>query len=101
MIAAGPIVVATNDPQKLAQQHARAYHLTYESMSQIFIGGVQRPMAIFHGTVNGVSVRHVAVPLIGKGYRVAVVFQFPAHLAADPSIQGLGIDLFTRRIVLP
>jgi hypothetical protein len=101
MIAAGPIALSTNDPQKLAQAHARAYHLTYESMSQIFIGGVQRPMAIFHGTVNGVIVRHVAVPLIGKGYRVAVVFQFPAQLATDPSIQGLGIDLFTRRIVLP
>ena len=35
----------------------------------LFIGGVQRPMAIFHGTFNGVSVRHVAVPLIGKGWR--------------------------------
>ncbi|HSS02025.1 MAG TPA: hypothetical protein VLM79_33430, partial [Kofleriaceae bacterium] len=101
MIAAGPIVVSTNDPQKLAQIHARTNHLTYESMSQMFIGGVQRPMAIFHGTFNGVNVRHVAVPLIGKGYRVAVAFQFPAQLATDPSIQGLAIELFTRRILLP
>jgi serine/threonine protein kinase len=101
MIAAGPIAVATNDPQKLAQVHARTNHLTYESMSQIFIGGVQRPMAIFHGTFNGLSVRHVAVPLIGKGYRVAIAFQFPAQLATDPSVQGLAIELFTRRILLP
>jgi hypothetical protein len=101
MIAAGPIVISTNDPQKLAQYHARANHLTYDSMSQVFIGGVQRPMAIFHGTFNGVNVRHVAVPLIGKGYRVAVAFQFPAQLATDPSIQGLALELFTRRILLP
>jgi serine/threonine protein kinase len=101
MIAAGPIAIATNDPQKLAQYHARTNHLVFESMGQVFIGGVQRPMGIFHGTYGGVNVRHVAVPLIGKNYRVAVMFQFPAQLATDPSLQALALELFTRRIVLP
>jgi hypothetical protein len=101
MIAGGPIAVATNDPQKLAQAHARTNHLVFESMGQVFVGGVQRPMAIFHGTFSGVNVRHFAVPLIGKSYRVAVIFQFPAQMATDPSIHALALELFTRRIVLP
>jgi hypothetical protein len=101
MIAAGPIAIETNDPQKLAQFHARTNHLVFESMQQVYVGGVQRPMAVFHGTYGGVNVRHVAVPLIGKTYRVAVMFQFPAQMASDPSIQGLALELFTRRIVLP
>ena len=101
VIAAGPIAVATNDPQKLAQYHARTNHLVFESMGQVFVGGVQRPMGIFRGSFGGVNVRHVAVPLIGKGYRVAVTFQFPAQLATDPSIQALALELFTRRIVVP
>ena len=68
---------------------------------QIFVGGVQRPMAIFHGKFAGVNVRHIAVPLIGPGYRVAVTLQFPAKLASDPSVQALALELYTRRIVLP
>jgi hypothetical protein len=101
MIAAAPIAIATNDPQKLAQYHARTNHLVFESMGQVFVGGVQRPMAIFHGSFGGVNVRHLAVPLIGKGYRVAVAFQFPAKLATDPSTQVLAVELFTRRILVP
>jgi serine/threonine protein kinase len=101
MIAAGAIVVDTNDPKELAKVHARMNNLVFESMDKIFVGGVQRPMAIFHGKFAGVNVRHVAVPLIGPGYRVAVALQFPAKLASDPSVQALALDLYTRRIVLP
>jgi hypothetical protein len=58
-------------------------------------------MMIFRGTYGGVAVRHIAVPLIGPGYRVAVTYQFPVKLASDPSVQALALELYTRRIVLP
>jgi hypothetical protein len=101
MIAAGPITAETNDPQQLAQIHARTNGLVFESMQQIFVGGVQRPMAIFHGSFGGVAVRHVAVPLIAPGYRVAVMFQAPVQLMSDTAIQAMVLELYTRRIVLP
>ncbi|HMG22481.1 MAG TPA: hypothetical protein VK607_14210, partial [Kofleriaceae bacterium] len=101
VIAGGPIAVATDDPQQLAQLHARSNGLVFESMQTIFVGGVQRPMAIFHGKVDKVAVRHVAVPLIGPGYRVAVMFQAPTSLMTDPTIQAMVLELYTRRIVLP
>ena len=90
MIIAGPIAILTDDPQQLAQYHARANNLVFESMQQIFVGGVQRPMAVFHGVSAGTPVRHVAVALISKGYRIVVMFQAPTQLAsADPAIQAL------------
>jgi len=102
VIMAGPIGFATDDPQQLAALHARSTNLVFESMAQIFVGGVQRPMGIFHGSFNGTQVRHVAVPLIGPGYRVVVMFQAPVALAAsDPAIEALSFELYTRRIVLP
>jgi hypothetical protein len=101
MIMAGPIVPATNDPQQLAQYHARTNQLVFDSMDHVFVGGIRRPMAVFHGTVNGARVRHVAVPLIGPGYRIAVLFQAPDSLASDPAVQALELELFTRRITLP
>jgi len=101
IIAGGPIMASTDNAKELARLHARMNHLTFDSMDKVFVGGVQRPMAIFHGTYAGHNIRHVAVPLIGPGYRVAVTFQFPVHLASDPSVQALALDLYTRRIVLP
>jgi hypothetical protein len=101
MIAAGPIVVDTDDPKELVKAHARMNKLVYESMDKVFVGGVQRPMAIFHGKFAGTNIRHVAVPLIGPGYRVAVTIQFPTTLSADPAIRALALELYTRRIVLP
>jgi hypothetical protein len=102
MIAAGPIEIASNDPQKLARHHARANGLVYQSMQQIPIAGVLRPMASFHGRVGGVVVRHLAVALIGPGYRVFVAFQAPAQrLVSDQAVQALAIELFARRITVP
>jgi hypothetical protein len=101
-IMAGPIAIATDDPMQLAKFHARSNNLVFESMDHVFIGGVQRPMAIFHGTVAGTPVRHVAVALIGPGYRIAVMFQAPAALAtSDPAVQALAFELYTRRVILP
>ena len=102
MIAAGPIEIPTNNPKQLARYHARANGLVFEAMQQVPIGGAQRPMAVFHGKAGGVIVRHLAVPLIGPGYRVFVAFQAPAQrLASDATLQALAIELYARRIVLP
>jgi serine/threonine-protein kinase len=102
VIAAAPIDHASNDPSVLAKDYARRFHLVYDSRDTIFVGGVQRPKLNFHATVDGVLVRNVAVPLIGPGYRIAVVFQAPDHLTnSDPSVAGLMFDLYTRRITLP
>jgi tRNA A-37 threonylcarbamoyl transferase component Bud32 len=102
MIAAGPIDLASDDPRVLAKDYARRFHLVFDSMDTIFVGGVQRPKLNFHAVNGGVVVRNVAVPLIGPGYRIAVAFQAPDALTrSDPSIAGLMFDLYTRRIVLP
>ncbi|MEO7729423.1 MAG: hypothetical protein ABIY55_00500, partial [Kofleriaceae bacterium] len=102
MIAVGPIELASDDPRVLAKDYARRFHLVFDSMDTIFVGGVERPKLNFHATNGGVVVRNVAVPLIGPGYRIAVAFQAPDALTqSDPSIAGLMFDLYTRRIVLP
>jgi len=102
MIAAGPIDLASNDPRVLAKDYARRMHLVFDEMDTIFVGGVERPKLSFHGTFQGVAVRNVAVPLIGPGYRIAVIFQAPdALVESDPSVAGLLFDLYTRRVILP
>jgi len=102
MIAAAPIDVATNDPKQLARSYAKRSGLVLESMQALYSGGAQRSMMIFRGSIKGVAVRQAAVPLIGPGYRVAVVFQAPAQLArTDPSITAQLFELFGKRIVLP
>jgi serine/threonine protein kinase len=102
MIAAGAIVLATDDPRALATDYARRFHLVFDTMDTIFVGGVQRPKLSFHARNGGVVVRNVCVPLIGPGYRIAVAFQAPdALIRSDPSVAGLMFDLYTRRITLP
>jgi serine/threonine protein kinase len=101
VIAAGAIVVDSDDPEELAKVHGRMNKLVFESWDKVVVGGVQRPVAIFRGKFAGANIRHFAVPLIGPGYRVAVTYQFPTKLASDPSVQALALELYTRRIVLP
>jgi serine/threonine-protein kinase len=101
VIAAGPIEGTSDDVQELSETYARATGLALENMGTAFVGGVQRQMAIFHGQLKGVEVREFGVPLIGRGYRIAVVFHAPVKLAADPAVRQLLLELWPRRIVLP
>jgi hypothetical protein len=101
LIAGGPIAIASNDPKELARYHARVNHLVFDKMTTLPVAGVQHPAAVFHATVAGVLVAHVAVALIGPTYRVAVAFQFPLTLAKDKATEQLIEDLFTRGIILP
>jgi hypothetical protein len=100
-IGAAPIDVATNDPKQLARIYARRNNLVVDSMQTVYIGGVQRAMVIFRGSLRGVAVRQAAVPLIGPGYRLIVAFQTPTQLAKDTSVTAQLFDLYARRIVLP
>jgi eukaryotic-like serine/threonine-protein kinase len=102
IIAAGPIDVGTNDPKQLARNYAKRTGLVLESMQTIYVGSVQCAMAIFRGSIRGMAVRQAVVPLIGPGYRVAVVFQAPAQLAkTDVSVTAQMFELFGKRVVLP
>ena len=101
LIAGGPIVIASNDPKELAQYHARVNHLVFDKLTTVPVAGVQRPAAVFHATFAGVLVAHVAVPLIGPTYRVAVAFQFPATLVKDKALERLAEDFFAHGILLP
>jgi hypothetical protein len=102
MIMAGAIDITSDDPMELARYHAKRNGMVFDTMKTVFVGGVERPMAMFHGTFRGVAFRHIAVPLIGPRYRVAVAFQAPTkRFADDPSVEGLMLELYTRRIVLP
>ncbi|HEX7843154.1 MAG TPA: hypothetical protein VF469_37030, partial [Kofleriaceae bacterium] len=100
-IAAGPITGEGTDVEALAQEYARGTGLTLEKWGTAFVGGVQRQMSIFHGYLQGVEVRQFGVALIGRGYRIGVVFSTPARVASDPSVQKLLLELWPRRIVLP
>jgi hypothetical protein len=101
LIMAGVIDVAGDDPMKLAQHHARRNGMVFETMRTIFVGGVQRPMAVFHGTFRGVAFRHIAVALLGPSYRVVVMFQAPIQRFAGEALDSQVLDLYTRRIMLP
>jgi serine/threonine protein kinase len=101
-IFAGPIELASNDPMDLARDYARRNHVTFDVMKSIRIGGMDRPLLAFHGKLNGVVMRQIGVPLIGPGYRIAVIFQAPAQrLDTDRATQGVAFELFTQRIMLP
>jgi serine/threonine-protein kinase len=101
VITAAPILARTNDPTELARLHAANYNLELDDIEDVEIGGVERPMAIFHGNFGGVALRHIAVALIGPRYRVAVTFQAPASIADEPAIDSLATELYERRIILP
>jgi hypothetical protein len=102
LIMAGLIDISSNDPMELARYHARRNHMVFDSMKTIFVGGVQRPMATFHGVFNGVAFRHIAVALIGPSYRVVVMVQAPVQrFTGDHSLEGQVLELYTRRVVLP
>jgi len=102
LIAAARIDVSTNDPRELTRIYAKRTGLSFESTQNVLVGGVSRSMAIFHGTYQGVAVRHAVVGLIGPSYRVAVAFQAPTELVEDdPTITSLLVEVYGRRILLP
>jgi hypothetical protein len=102
LIMAAPIEPTTDDTMELVRIHARRNGLVFDSVKTIFVGGVQRPLAMFHGKLKGVPFRHVVVPLIGPGYRIAVAFQAPLQRFTDDQlIEGEVFQLYTQRIVVP
>lgn len=103
LITAGPIALPTNNLEELAAYHAKTNKLTREPKTvQITVGGVQRPLYYFDGVADKIPFRQVVLPLIGPGYRIAVIFQAPrAQLETDQALQMEMLNLFTQRIVLP
>jgi hypothetical protein len=103
-IVAEPIPTRSNDPEELAEAHAEAHEeldLELDDTTTVDIAGTKRPLAVFRGNYGRVALRHVAVALIGRRYRLMVSFQVPASIADEPAIQTLATELYERRIVLP
>jgi hypothetical protein len=94
VIGAEPIDIPSNSYSELIQHHAHANNLVFEQQATLPIAGVQRPLASFHGEFQGTPILHVAVLLIGRGYRMAVMFQVPVRLENDKSLTRIGADLF-------
>ena len=101
-IFAGPMEIKSDDLNEIARYHAKVNKLTVHGTNTITVGGVQRTLLYFDGMYNNVPIRQVALPLIGPGYRVAIIFQGQRErLETDQAVQMSVLDLFTQRIVLP
>lgn len=100
-IIAGPITESSNDPDALARAYAKLSSLKLEQSQQALVAGQWRKVYAYSGKLQGTPVIHVGVPLLGPGYRVAVIIHMPALAAADKSVQTLGDEVLTRRIIVP
>src|SRR5262249_43931135 len=78
-----PITGASDDIQQLMQAYARTNDMTFDKLVTAPIEGTKRPLAVLHGTFDGVQVIGIATPVIGPGYRVVVAVEFPLSLAND------------------
>jgi hypothetical protein len=67
------------------------------------IAGAKRKLYTFKGTLNGQEFAQAGLPLIGPGYRIALIVHVSAAAAqANPSgMQAALVDVFARRIILP
>jgi hypothetical protein len=101
-IIAATIPEKTNDPDAFANAYAKQLGLTRGGVEEETIAGARRKVYAFTGKLNGMSVSHIAVPLFGPNYRVAVV----VHIRLDgdqidPKHLVTTLDVLSRRIKVP
>jgi hypothetical protein len=101
VILAIPLPRGNNDPMQLTQFYTGDKNLKFEALSSISVGGSQRPLTTYFAKVNGIDSYLAAVPLLGPGYRMAVMLVIPARFATDPAVLALRTELYTRRLILP
>jgi serine/threonine-protein kinase len=101
-IVAGPITEKSNDPDVLAGIHAKNNGLLIMSSEVQPVAGAQRKVYLLAGLLNGTGAMQAAVPLIGRGYRVAVIIHMISDAAsADPALLKNVDEILTRRIIVP
>ncbi|HWU87849.1 MAG TPA: hypothetical protein VN253_11265, partial [Kofleriaceae bacterium] len=101
-ILAGPIVEKTSDTDALARTYAKAAGLQILSSETRHVAGAMRKLYMIGGMVQGVPLVHIAVPIIGRNYRVAVIIHMLATAAqTDPSMLTTAYDVLAHRIVVP
>jgi len=105
VIAGSPISISPAEARQWGEYYARASHLTLDTPRTIAIGGVDRPVAVCHGTVAGAEVVQIAALLVGDSYSVVIVLQFPRALRDTTEnmveIERVAMDVLTRRVALP
>jgi hypothetical protein len=101
-IIAGPITHAAADPDALARAYAKDTGLQQMGQQVQEIAGAQRRLYMFAGAINRVPVMHLAVPLLGPGYRVAVIVHINGAAAeADPTLLVTASEILARRVLVP
>jgi hypothetical protein len=56
---------------------------------------------VLNGTTNDAKVIQFGVPLLGPGYRIAVVIHMTAAMAQNAKVQQTVGDVLSRRIIVP
>jgi hypothetical protein len=101
-IVAAPITEKSNDPDVLARAYAKSVGLQIIETKTEQVAGARRKVYAFGGLVNGAAVVQAGVPLLGPGYRVAVIVHLVATGAqVDPSRLMMFEEVLTRRIIVP
>jgi len=100
-IAAGPISYKTNDPDAIARAYSKESGLSLLKSESGPVAGAARKIYAFSGKLYGTPVFQVAIPLVGRGYRVAVIIQMPPASVQDATVQATLGDVITRRIIVP
>jgi serine/threonine protein kinase len=101
-IVAGPITEKSNDPDVLVRSYAKSVGLQIIETKTEQVAGARRKVYMLGGLVNGAAVVQTGVPLLGPGYRVAVIVHLVATSAqVDPSRLMMFDEVLTRRIIVP
>jgi serine/threonine-protein kinase len=101
MIMAFPVTSASNDGGELAKEYAQSTGFTLDGVSTATVSGTTRPIAAYHGMVNGQPFAQAVVALLGPSYRVGVSITVPLAKAKDAQLLSWGDDFFAHRITLP
>jgi serine/threonine protein kinase len=101
-IISAPITERSNDPAVLAKAYEKLTGLKIMKTEQALVAGERRKVYILGGMFQGTPVVHVAVPLLGRGYRIALVMHMLATVARDDkAVQALIDEVLARRIIVP
>jgi hypothetical protein len=100
-IGAGPITYKSNDPDTIAKAYSKETGLSLLKSESGPIAGAPRKMYVFAGQLFGNPVLQIAIPLVGRGYRVAVIIHMPPAAAQDAAVQATADDVILRRIIVP
>jgi hypothetical protein len=101
LVAMAPLFPGTNDPDELAAMWTKATGAQLLKRDKGQSAGRARDAMIFSATVENVQVAQVIVLYISDQYRLGVLYQLPAVLAADQAAQREIDSFFLHNVHLP